>query len=95
MAKKFNSISEILGRSKQFTYWKKAVEDNEVLELFSSLFPELDKVALPVRFSNAILYVKVENAGWRSELKFQEQAILEKINRRFGEERVKKITFVI
>jgi hypothetical protein len=41
-----------------------------------------------------LLKLKVENPAWRSELRFKEKEIVEKINNYFHEERVKQIRFV-
>ena len=40
------------------------------------------------------LFLKVENSVWRSELKFSESIIVEKINKFFNEERIKFIKFL-
>jgi hypothetical protein len=37
------------------------------------------------------LYIKVQNAAWRSELKFNQQTMIEKINTFYKEEIIKAI----
>ena len=38
--------------------------------------------------------LKVENPSWRSELKFKETEIIEKINQFYKEERITQIRFI-
>ena len=50
-------------------------------------------MAIPHEVDKMFLKLKVENAVWRSELKFREREIVEKINNFYKEERIKGIKF--
>ena len=66
----------------------------DILEKFNAIFPQLQKVAEPVKIENNTLFLKVENSVWRSELNFKQKTMVEKINEYFNTEAVVKIKFV-
>ncbi len=47
----------------------------------------------PKKVEKKVLYMKVENAAWRNELKFKEELIIRKVNKFFNDERIKWIKF--
>ena len=49
--------------------------------------------AIPQKVDKMFLKLKVENAVWRSELKFKEREIVDKINNFYNEKRIKGIKF--
>jgi hypothetical protein len=53
----------------------------------------MKKVVKPVKVNRKVLMLMVENSVLRSELKFNEALIIEKINKFFNEERVKSVRF--
>ena len=63
------------------------------MDSFLEIFPDLVKVAKALKVDKKTLFLKVENSVWRSELKFSESVIIEKINTFFKEERIKYIKF--
>jgi hypothetical protein len=69
------------------------MKDIEVLDSFNELFPDLKKVVRVSKVEKKTIFLKVENSVWRSELKFRESIIIEKINSFFGEERIKHVKF--
>ena len=72
----------------------KIIKESDVVSEFNKIFPDLEKVAAAVKVEKKILSLKVENPTWRSELKFREKLIVDKINNYFKENRINKIRFV-
>jgi hypothetical protein len=94
MDKGFVKLSDIINTRPEFDGLNKRIKDNEVLDGFIKIFPDLGKVAKTVKVDKKTLFLKVENSVWRSELKFSESVIVEKINKFFNEERIKFIKFL-
>ncbi|OGU35335.1 MAG: hypothetical protein A2068_00915 [Ignavibacteria bacterium GWB2_35_6b] len=94
MPKDFKSLQEVLGKEKAFEKVRTAAKEYEVLEKFSEIFPDLKKVADAVKIEKGVLFLKVENSVWKSELKFRQTTIIEKINKKFNEAIVKTIRFI-
>jgi hypothetical protein len=89
----FVKLSDIINSKPEFEGLRKRIKETEVVENFLEIFPDLGKVAKAVRVDKKTLFLKVENSVWRSELKFGESIIVEKINTFFKEERIKFIKF--
>ena len=89
----FASLDEIL-KQKEFEKINAAIEENEVVEKFAEIFHDLKKIAKAKKINNKTLFLRVENAVWRSELNLNKNAIIKKINERFGKEIVKTIRFI-
>jgi hypothetical protein len=89
----FVRLSDIINIEPAFDGLRKKIKESEVLDTFLELFPDLGKVAKPYKIEKKTLFLKVENSVWRSELKFSENIIIEKINTFFKEERIKYIKF--
>lgn len=89
----FASIDEIL-KQKEFEKINTVIEENEAVEKFAEIFPDLKKIAKAKKINNKTLFLRVENAVWRSELNLNKNAIIKKINERFGKEIVKTIRFI-
>ena len=89
----FASIDEIL-KQKEFEKINAVIEENEAVEKFAEIFPDLKKIAKAKKINNKTLFLRVENAVWRSELNLNKNAIIKKINERFGKEIVKTIRFI-
>ncbi len=89
----FASIDEIL-KQKEFEKINEIIEENEAVEKFAEIFPDLKKIAKAKKINNKTLFLRVENAVWRSELNLNKNAIIKKINERFGKEIVKTIRFI-
>ncbi|KAB2847213.1 MAG: DUF721 domain-containing protein [Melioribacteraceae bacterium] len=90
----FKSLNDVFGKEKAFEKVRIAAKEYDVLEKFNEIFPELKKVADAVKIEKGILFLKVENSVWKSELKFRQTTIIEKINKKFNEQIVKSIRFV-
>ena len=93
MDKGFVKLSDIINTKPEFDGLRKKIKETEVLEGFLEIFPDLGKVAKALKVDKKTLFLKVENSVWRSELKFSEGIIVEKINTFFNEERIKYIKF--
>jgi hypothetical protein len=93
MPKDFKSLPEILGKEKAFENVRKAAKEYDVLEKFGEIFPDLKKVAQAVKIEKGVLFLRVENSVWRSELKFRQESLIEKINKKFNEKIVKSVRF--
>lgn len=89
----FKSIKEILNTDPGLKSVKAIINENDVVNDFVKIFPDFIKVAQAVKVQKKTLTLKVLNAGWRNELKFKENEIIEKIKSYYGEERINKIKF--
>ena len=90
----FSSLKEIFEKEPQFSNLRRVVKQSDVVNDFETIFPELKKVAAAVKVEKKALCLRVENAAWRSELKFRERQIIEKVNNFYKEERIKFVRFV-
>lgn len=90
----FRSLKNIVDASPELESIKKAIKESDVISQFFQIFPELEKVVVPVKVEKKILKMKVENAAWRSEIKFNEKSFVDKINLHFKDHRVNQIRFV-
>jgi hypothetical protein len=89
----FLSISEIINKEPGLEKLRKTIKQHDVINGFYKIFPDLKKIAAPAKIDKKNLYLKVQNAAWRSELKFNQKTIIEKINSFYNEEMVKAIKF--
>lgn len=90
----FKRIDEIFYTEKEFSELKEKVKLLNVLNEFENIFPELTKIAKAVKVDKHILFLKVENSVWKSELNFQKNILIKKINNYFKEEVIKSIKFL-
>ena len=93
MSNGFKSLGELFKSSPAFSRLREIVKSNDIVEDFDKVFPDLKKVVTALKVEKKILKLKVENPAWRSELKFRETEIVEKINKYYKEERVHHIRF--
>lgn len=90
----FYKISEVFTREPGLASIRKVIEQSDIVNDFEEIFPELVKNAEAVKAEKKCIYLRVQNAAWRSELKFREQQIIKKINNFYKEERIKYVRFV-
>jgi hypothetical protein len=90
----FVSLDDFFNKEPKFSGLRSVIKAADVVEKFSVIFPELNKTVEPVKVEKKILFLKVENAALRNELKFNEYLLAEKINNFFKEVRVKTIKFI-
>jgi len=89
----FKSLKEVFTKEPGLYKVRSVVKSSDVVIDFYKVFPDLKKVAVPQKVDKMFLKLKVENAVWRSELKFKEREIVEKINSFYNEVRIKGIKF--
>ncbi len=89
----FVSLADIFNKEPLFDGLRRKIKESDVVAEFHKILPDLKKIAQPVKVEKKTLHLKVENAAWRSELKFKEKIIIEKVNSFFNEERIKFIKF--
>ncbi len=90
----FKSIGDVFRQEQSFKKLREIVKRSDVVLDFQNIFPDLKKIARPQRVDGKTLLLKVENPAWRSELKFKETEIIEKINNFYHEERINQIRFI-
>ena len=91
---KAKSFSEIIGGEESFNNFRTSVSGYEIVDKFEELFPKLKKVAKAKKFENGILFIRTENSVWRSELNFNKEAMIEKINDYLKKQVIKNIKFI-
>ena len=89
----FKSIKDVFNTDPALKNIRKVIIENDVVNDFEKIFPEFCKVAKAKSIQGSILTLRVENAAWRSELKFKEKEIIEKINSYYGQSRINQIKF--
>jgi hypothetical protein len=94
MNSSFRSLKEVFEREKSLRALREIVDSSDVVVKFYQIFPSLEKIAIPLSSEKKILKLKVENPAWRSELKFKEAEMIEKINQFFNEQRINQIKFI-
>lgn len=90
----FRSLKDIINISPEFESINRSIKEADVVAEFYKIFPELESIVIPVRVEKKVLRMKVENAAWRSEIKFKERSFVDKINLYFNDNRVNQIRFI-
>lgn len=90
----FKSIYEIIDREKDFSNLRETVKNYDIAEDFEKIFPEIKLIAQAVKVEKKILFLRVENSVWKSELNFMKNLIIEKINKHYNNELIKSIKFL-
>ena len=94
MPNKFKSISEIIHKEKAFNKVIEKSRQQEVIDKFHVIFPELKKIVEVIRVDKEILFLRVENSVWRSELNLKQNAIIKKIKIKLENIDIEKIKFI-
>jgi len=89
----FRSLKDVFSKEPGLSKVRSIVKSSDVVIDFYKVFPDLKKIVVPQKVDKMFLKLKVENAAWRSELKFKEREIVDKINAFYNEERIKGIKF--
>ena len=90
----FRSLAEIFENDPELGNVRRTVKQYDLVDDFTKIFPDLVKVAKAVKTEKMMLFLRVENSVWRSELRFMEKIIVEKVNTYFKEERIRGVKFV-
>ena len=93
MPDNFKSIADILKSEPGLETVRKIIKQSDVVIEFFRIFPRMKKVVKPLKVEKRILFIKVEDSVLRSELKFREVLLVEKVNKYFNEEIIKGIRF--
>lgn len=94
MPEKFRTVSEIINEEKEFGQIRKFVKEQDVIEKYGDILPELTKLSEPKKVYKKTLFLRVENSVYRSELNLIQSVIIEKINKYFNEEVITSIKFI-
>jgi len=90
----FRSIEEIFKTDSALSNVRNFVKQADVILLFPKIFPDLNQFVDAVKLEKQVLFLRVENSVWRSELKFRQKLIVERINNHCGENVVKSVKFI-
>lgn len=90
----FKSITEVFNTDSTLAKLRDSVQQSEIMEGFDKIFPDLKSVVKPVRIEKKVLFLRVENSIWRSELKFRQKIIIERINKYYSDDVIKSIKFL-
>lgn len=90
----FKTIDDVINTEKDFVNLRETIKNYDIVDSFSKIFPELSLIAKAIKVEKKILFLRVENSVWRSELSFRKNLIVEKINIYFSEEIIKTIKFL-
>ncbi len=93
MPDSFKSLGDVFRREPAFKNLREVVKSSDVVNDFNKIFPDFEKIATAQKVIKKVLKLRVENSTWRSEMKFREKEIIERINKFYNEERVKQIRF--
>jgi len=94
MHNKIKTVGEIFKSDKAFDKVRQTALENDIVQNFSQIFPDLKMVVEAQKISKGSLYLKVESSVWKSELNLRKHLIIERINGSFGEDIIKRIKFV-
>jgi hypothetical protein len=90
----FKTIEEVLNSEEEFSNLRESLKNYDIVNDFEKIFPELKLIAEPVKVEKQILFLRVENSVWKSELNLRKNLIAEKINRHFNKQVIKSIRFL-
>lgn len=90
----FKSLADIFNNNPELDGIRRIMGESDVVAEFCKVFPDLKKIARAVKVDKKTLFLKVENAAWRNELKFKEEMMIGKINKFFKDNRINKIRFI-
>jgi hypothetical protein len=94
MPSDFRSLKDVFKRERALSGLREVVEASDVVVHFNEIFPNIEKVAIPISCEKKVFKLRVENAAWRNELKFMESEMIDKITTFFKEQRINKIRFI-
>lgn len=90
----FKKVDEVINVENDFWLLRETANNFRVVEDFSKIFPELDIIVKAIKVEKKVLFLKTENSVWKSELNFQKNALIEKINIYFNQQIIKNIKFL-
>ncbi len=93
MPNSFRSITDIIKNEKAFSGFRKSAKENDVIEKFSEIFPELSKTVFARSIKKGILFLYTDNSVMKNELFLKRSLMVEKINKFFNEKIIRDIKF--
>jgi hypothetical protein len=93
MPKKFKSLTEVIESEEAFQNFKKSVKENNVVNEFSKIFPDLTKTVIPNNVQKGVLYLSIENSVLRNEIYIRKNLMIEKINNHFNQQLIVDVKF--
>ena len=90
----FRTLDDLLKNENEFSNLRESLKNYDIVDEFEKIFPELKMIAQAVRVDKQILYLRVENSVWKSELNFKKNLIADKINKHFNQQIIKSIRFL-
>lgn len=90
----YKSIADVINSDDALKNIREFVKKVDVVEKFDAIFPDLKKIAKAVKVEKNVLFLSVENSVWRSELKFKQKIMIDKINAHFNETIIKSVKFI-
>ncbi len=94
MRQKIKSVFDVINEEKEFEKFRKAAKNFDVVERFAEIFPDIEKIAEPVKVEKHVLYLHVDNSVWRSELNLRQKLLVERVNSFFKEDIIKTVKFI-
>lgn len=90
----FRTIDDVLNKEAEFTNLRESLKNYNIVDEFEKIFPELKPIAQAIKVEKQILFLRVENSVWKSELNLRKNLIAEKINKHFNGLVIKTIKFL-
>ncbi len=94
MPDRFKTLKEVFEKDPSLKKLRNVVNESRVVSDFNKIFPNFEKMVVPVKVEKKRLFLRIENPAWRHEIKFKEKEIIEKINKEFNKEIIKWIKFI-
>lgn len=92
--KETKHISEILYNLFKECKIDKKLEQQKIIEQWSAIVGEkIGKISAAEKIIDDILYIRLNNSSWRTEILFQKDQILKQINTRVSNNIIKDIKF--
>src|SRR3989339_177417 len=90
----FRTIDDVLNKEAEFSSLRESLGNYNIVDEFEKIFPELKPIAKAVKVEKQILFLRVENSVWKSELNLRKNLIAEKINKHFNGQVIKTLKFL-
>ena len=90
----FRTLDDVLSKEAEFKNLRESLKNYNIVDEFEIIFPELKLIAKAVKVEKQILFLKVENSVWKSELNLRKNLIAEKINKHINGQVIKTIKFL-
>ncbi|NLP12068.1 DUF721 domain-containing protein [bacterium] len=85
-----HSLDELIDK---LGFQNKLKEQTVIREWSSIVGPQIGRIAKPEKIFDRVLYLRVANMSWRTELTFHKQTILQQIEKRIGKSIVSDLRF--